>query len=659
MKIEFSQKTIHKMKYLKYILIFYFHLLTLKVTGYGATIDESNANYITPIQDWTKSDNFEITQLDNSQPINDKISVLDPIIEQRAEQNYDNDNPIQEPMASSLDTESINTPFIDHQFWPATKSYLYLRDKPITEVIQDFCKMQDINVVLSDKLQKNTQKVHQSFEKAYPTNIWDQLTKTYGLLWFFDGHVLYVYESGEIETKILKIHPHQIEPLLKLTTELGFYGSNIGINPMKEGGIIVVSGAPKMIQIFEDTTQNMQFYKSIDMDVQDIKVFTLKHAWADDKTIGNLTIPGVATMLNTILGKNVETNPTFPQPPSLNAQRIKSIKDLEKEAENSHSEETPQIILPEGGLITTDVRQNAIIVKDYSKNLPLYENIIKKLDVPLELIEIQAAIVNVSKNCGLSLGTNHLTFGKNSSSHEIKFQPINEKTSEDKFTFSLKGIVNGNEFLTTVNALESEHQSKVLARPSVITMNNMAALMEQSQTYYLPISGTKSGDLFSITATTKLQVTPHLIARGNIQQIQLILDIKDETITPGKATEDKSNVNSSNISTQAIVYEGQSVLIGGYFTEQYSDDNNGVPFLKDIPVLGYIFKNSTKSKGASERLFLITPKLIHLSADEDSYGGLFETPSTLLEPSERAPMTYVNKDALLLDEDDEIVYESK
>ena len=250
------------MKHLKYFLILCFPLLSLKAIEFDTPIANGNKNYTAPIKGWTIEDNAEIIQVKNSHPINDKSSKLDSLIEQCAEENYENDKPIQEPTTSDkadLDTDSINTPIIDHQFWPTTQSYLYLREKPITEVIQDFCKMQDINVVLSDKLQKNTQKVHQSFEKAYPINIWEQLTKTYGLLWFFDGHVLYVYESGEIETKILKVHPHQIDPLLKLTNELGFYGSNIGINPMKEGGIIVVSGAPKMIQIFEDTTQNMSF----------------------------------------------------------------------------------------------------------------------------------------------------------------------------------------------------------------------------------------------------------------------------------------------------------------------------------------------------------------------------------------------------------------
>ena len=72
----------------------------------------------------------------------------------------------------------------DHKFWPRSTSYLYLRDKQIADAIKDFCKMQDVDVVISDKLQKKQQKVHQTFEKIYPVEIWEQLVKSCSLLWF-------------------------------------------------------------------------------------------------------------------------------------------------------------------------------------------------------------------------------------------------------------------------------------------------------------------------------------------------------------------------------------------------------------------------------------------------------------------------------------------
>ena len=530
---------------------------------------------------------------------------------------------------------------IDHKFWPKATSYLYLRDKQIAEAIQDFCKMQDVDVVISSKLQGKSQKVHQTFEKIYPAEIWDQLVKSCNLLWFHDGHVLFVYDTSEIETKIFKIHPHQIQPLLDLTSKLGFSSSNMGIHPMREGGIIIVSGAPKLIELLENMTSNMQFYKNIDMDTLAIRIFPLKHAWAEDKSIGNLSIPGISTTLKEILGKNIEEKSPITPTADGSAKKIKSVRESSNTNDEDNSKQGKET-LPEGGLITTDTRQNAIIVKDYTRNLPLYENIIRQLDVPLELIEIEAVIVNVNKNCGLTIGLNQLDFTFKNSKESIQFQPIGEAVKEkNSFSLNWKGIVSGNEFLSAIIVLESQNHSKILARPSVITMDNLTAIMDQSKTYYLPIKGNKSGDLYSITGSTKLQVTPHLIKTANRPQIQLILDIKDESITPDVQDSEKTQVNSSSISTQAIVYEGQSVLIGGYFNEQYIKNNSGFPFLNKLPVVGNLFKNTVKNKGTSERLFLITPKLIRMSASEDKYEGLFSTPTNLMGPDERIHMEYL------------------
>lgn len=536
---------------------------------------------------------------------------------------------------SSLFTTPIKE--IDHKFWPQSTSYLYLRDKQIGDAIKDFCKMQDIDVVVSDKLKNKQQKVHQSFEKIYPTEIWEQLVKSCSLLWFYDGHVLFVYDTSEIETKILQIHPHQIQPLLDLVRKLGFSSSNMGIHPMREGGIIIASGTPKMIELLENMTSSMQFYKNIDMDFMDIRIFPLKHAWAEDKSIGNLTIPGIATMLNNILGKNIEEKSPITPIHNEAAKRVKSIKKASEPPEKQD-----KITLPEGGLITTDTRQNAVIVKDYSHNLPMYENVIKKLDVPLELIEIEAVIVNVNKSCGLSVGLNKLNFNKNNQTHAIDFQPLGEKpNNENKSTLSLNGIVKGCDFLGMITFLESKNHGKILARPSVITMDNLTATMAQGKTRYLPVSGTKDGDLYSIEGTTQLQVTPHIIKTNNKPQIQLILNIKNDSFSPG-VDSDKSEVSSSNISTQAVIYEGQSILIGGYFNESFTNNHSGVPFLKELPIVGNLFKNTTKNKDTSEQLFLITPKIIRMSADKDEFEGLFATPSTLTTPDERVPMKYLH-----------------
>ena len=227
-----------------------------------------------------------------------------------------------------------------HDFWPKNTAYLFVRNKPIADSVADFCKMQGIDAVLSERLKDNKQRVNRSFEKMYPTHIWDQLAKAYGLLWFFDGHALYVYESGEIQTQIFKIHPLQIDPLLEVIDTMGFYGSNMRIRPMREGGILIVSGTPKMIELLTSITENISLYKTSETDRLDVKVFHLKHAWADDKEIGGLKIPGVATLLDNILGKQENTaNALQPATQTASAKKITSLREKDTDEKNKRNAE--------------------------------------------------------------------------------------------------------------------------------------------------------------------------------------------------------------------------------------------------------------------------------------------------------------------------------
>ena len=534
-----------------------------------------------------------------------------------------------------------------HDFWPKNTAYLFVRNKPIADSVADFCKMQGIDAVLSEHLKDNKQRVNRSFEKMYPTHIWDQLAKAYGLLWFFDGHALYVYESSEIQTQIFKIHPLQIDPLLEVIDAMGFYGSNMRIRPMREGGILIVSGTPKMLELLTSITENISLYKTSETDRLDVKVFHLKHAWADDKEIGGLKIPGVATLLDNILGKQENAaNALQPATQTASAKKVTSLREKDTDEKNKketpkenektdekaeNSEEGSDKIKSDGGVITVDPRQNAVIVKDYRHKLPMYQELIDLLDVPTELIEIQAAIVNVSKGCDFKIGSDKVTVS--STRHDrtwFSYKPVS--TNDTGLNVQLNGVVNGIQFMTAINALASKNLSKVLARPSVITMNNLTAVMEQGKTHYFEVSGNKAGDMYSVEANTNLKVTPHLLAKDGQTCIQLILDIKDESFSAPEGNV-RAGTDTSSIATQALVYEGQSILVGGYFSEDYADGDSGVPVLKDVPVLGHLFKNSSRKKTISERLFLITPKIIRLSAG-DPYSGLFKTPSNLLDSRE-------------------------
>lgn len=534
----------------------------------------------------------------------------------------------------------------EHQFWPSSVVYHFSFGEKLPDMLKDFCSMQDINVVLSQEIQKSEQKVNRAFRDYFPVEVWDQLTKTYGLMWFYDGNILYVYQATESETKVLQVHPEQVDSLVGLVGQLGFYSSRISLKALKEAGIVVASGPPKFMSLLEDMAKNMRFSKQLTPEDICVRVFHLKHAWALDKKVGDVVVPGVATLLSNILGIQSAVAPSnVPIDPTLSHQ-IKAQKgvldeyaaerkarqdskshDTKKDAEEKEASQSDKNEVPKGGIVTTDSRQNALIVKDSKKNMSLYEELIVKLDVPLELIEIKAAIVSVDNKIGFDAGNNMLHLGGETDKHRIFMQPLGSKIKDtDKWSFDIRGIVNGKDFLTQIRYLESANSAKLLARPSVITMDNLEAIMDRRETTYREISGEKVTEMYPITTSTTLKVTPHIVrCEHQRPQIQLILDIKDGKSIASDDGKTPPSVSDSSILTQAIVYEGQSVLVGGYFHESHSHDESGIPLLKDIPVLGYAFKSKTKNKSVTERLFLITPTIVKLSAsDSDPYGDYFK-----------------------------------
>lgn len=526
----------------------------------------------------------------------------------------------------------------DNLFWTNSAIHHFSFGEKLPNMIRDFCSIQDISIVLSDQVLNSEQKINRSFRDVLPVDVWEQLTKTYGLLWFYDGNILYVYTATENITKVLQIGSDKLDSLLNLVNQLGFYSSRIDIKAIKDAGVLIVSGPPKFIALLEDLAKNIQIAQKLEVDDTCIKFFKLKHAWALDKKIGNILIPGVASTLNTLLGSKKEKTKEFSQKDIdlSDIHRVKSEKGVldefssrnnkekaEKEQKNEDKQEQNNNSIPAGGLITTDSRQNAVIVRDSLKNMHFYEDLIAKIDVPLELIEIKAAIIAINNNASFGAGTNSIELKSNKSTHHVKIYPLAESTSKSN-TFDIKGIVNGGEFLTAISALESANSAKLLARPSVITMDNLEAVMDRSETIYRRVSGEKVTDMYPITSSTTLKVTPHIILdENNVPKIQLILDIKDgKNIADGGSD---PNISSSSIITQAAVYEGQSVLVGGYFQESQEKSDSGIPVLKDIPFLGYAFKNKSKSKSVAERLFLITPTIIRLSSGvEDPYKDYFK-----------------------------------
>ncbi|MFQ9492842.1 MAG: type III secretion system outer membrane ring subunit SctC [Bilophila wadsworthia] len=275
--------------------------------------------------------------------------------------------------------------------------------------------------------------------------------------------------------------------------------------------------------------------------------------------------------------------------------------------------------------IMADPRVNAVLVNDAEYRMPYYAKVIADLDRPVELVEIHAAIVDIDSDFKRDLGVTYQgansrdkgwSTGGEFSGTGDKFSPLPTMGTPSGTGMNLSTIYThgADFFLARIQALEAEGEARMLGRPSVLTVDNVQATLENTSTYYIQVEGYQAVDLFKVEAGTVLRVTtssatnaakPPSSSRSACGTTRTTADapVSDNSVPPIKQTK---------INTQAIVGAGQSLLIGGYYYEQKSTDASGIPILMHIPVLGNLFKTTSKGTKRMERLILITPKVIHL-----------------------------------------------
>jgi type IV pilus assembly protein PilQ len=157
-----------------------------------------------------------------------------------------------------------------------------------------------------------------------------------------------------------------------------------------------------------------------------------------------------------------------------------------------------------------------------------------------------------------------------------------------------------------LSALEQDNHGKLISSPRVVTADQVKAIIEQGTE--LPYQVATSSGATSIQfqkANLKLEVTPQITPEGNII---LTVDVTDDSV--GQSTSAGFAINTKHVNTQVLVENGGTVVLGGIYELNDRNDVNKVPFLGDIPYLGYFFKSSTRTYTKTELLVFITPKVI-------------------------------------------------
>lgn len=535
----------------------------------------------------------------------------------------------------------------------------YSEAEPLVNLLETFARSQGLRAAFTENVKGE---VSGEFRDLSPELFLAGIYTAFGIEWYILDDILHFYVKRDLERRLVYLSASKPSVMKQILFDAGLLSSQLPSKADDEKKVLIFSGptdyadgVAAAIKSYEDAYSNQQ----------EVRVFFLKHAWADDTQIGSdkdkRVIPGVASILTQMVmdarqetaqlavgtGKGAAVRQTIPpiETPERDITEV-TIEELRKEAKeqmeldrkvaspmHTQPRQLPALIeKPIQPKILADSRSNSVIVRDAAYRIPYYEKTIKELDVPLELVEIHAAIVDVDTNFSRSLGVEvGGTFGKSNNSSVggaasnvtdiISPEGVLGLTSTDStsslvgkgFNFSTVYSLGSDYFIAQVNALESRGNARILGRPSVLTIDNTSASLESSTTFYIRIVGEKVVELKEVSSGTTLTVTPHIIRYDDDDpQIKLTVSIEDgqEPSTGSVENDIPAVVKKTNIETQGFVSHGQSLLIGGYYYESMQTTDSGIPVLMNMPGIGNLFKSRSKDIRRMERMILISPKII-------------------------------------------------
>lgn len=278
----------------------------------------------------------------------------------------------------------------------------------------------------------------------------------------------------------------------------------------------------------------------------------------------------------------------------------------------------------ERGTISVDNRTNRVIVTDVEPAIEKMANLLKALDIPEKQVLIEARIVEASSSFAQDLGiqwgihyrdASASTLGINSLNTGFGGIVTNVAPSTGFPAASAAGGALGLSFgkLTSniqvdlrLSAAAQNGQVKIISTPKVVTLNNKSAKISQGQMIpYSTVSAEGTKTEF-VEAALTLEVTPHITADGNVS-----MKIKATNNSAGSAaTGVAPPINKKEATTELLVQSGETTVIGGIYVDTDTNTDSGVPFLMDIPILGWLFKSNNQQKTKSELLIFITPKIV-------------------------------------------------
>jgi type IV pilus assembly protein PilQ len=303
---------------------------------------------------------------------------------------------------------------------------------------------------------------------------------------------------------------------------------------------------------------------------------------------------------------------------------------------------TVKKFLSQRGDVVADDRTNAVIINDIPKTIPTIDRLLTQLDRKTQEVEIEARVVAATRQFARDIGT-QLGFGWGNGASAIGGASAvgSSPTTVNGLTpgyitvpgsgsgttgssiplFSNLGVTSPSSGLTFINAsntvridavlsmAESRGLLKVLSRPRVVTQNNIQALVKQGVRVPIVTQAQLGGPptVTYVDAFLRLTVTPQITSENTIF---LNVDVENTTPNFGQEVQGNPELITQQATTQVLVTDGGTVVIGGVIQTQNSINISQVPLLGNLPYLGNLFKHTQVNTSNQELIFFITPRII-------------------------------------------------
>ena len=491
--------------------------------------------------------------------------------------------------------------------WKLPAYTLVARDMDLRTALDTFAVAEGLSVVMSPSV---SGVFSGDFRDAPPTEFLDKIATTHNLIWYYDGAALYVYGAGEISTMLIELQYMKAGEVRQMLAELGVEDARYPLKTASGDQLVMVSGPPRYVSLVAEMVAKADSLREKKTFLEiEARIFPLVYTWADDVSFSvsspesTASIKGVATLLREIMegGFNVAMESLSPEDQTkVEAARNSGLKPM----------------------IKSENRLNAVVVRDAASRMPMYEKLISQLDVPQKLVEIDVTTVELSQKNALdwqlsiagtgARGRNSVGVGQNAGNifgtDSIEGQGL---------AGAILHMGSHYDISASLTALREKGKARSISRTQLLTVNNLAAELTDMQSYHAKVVGTEVATLQEVSAGTTLQIKPRILPALSTNlpaQVWLSLQLSDggfESIS----VDAMPMKRSSTLTTQTAVFEEDSIMLAGYLRDIEENAGWGIPFLRDIPIIGWLFGGKSTRKETVQRIFVVTPRIVDLDQE--------------------------------------------